>query len=146
MHLFNGHQSVRQCRIYSELTLIQNYALLNAEYCLTLVVFKTNYSTLTFRKTRSRQNPTSLDICVSAISYKTSFGYRQKHNINSQLVWWFSKRHFNLVQVCDWLFWSYCHYICRSQKHAHNCYYLTLWGWRLLLVIWTGEISGVGLQ
>ena len=114
--------------------------------CLTLVVFKTNYSTLTFRKTRSRQNPTSLDICVSAISYKTSFGYRQKHNINLQLVWWFSKRHFNLVQVCDWLFWSLCHYFCRSQKHAHNCYHLTLWDWQLLVVIWTWELSGAELQ
>ena len=109
---------------------------------LTLVVFKTYYSTLTFRKTRSRQNPTSLDICVSAISYKTSFGYRQKHNINLQLVWWFSKRHFNLVQVCDWLFWSQCHYICRSRKPAHNCYHLTLWDWRLLVVIWTWELLG----
>ena len=88
------------------------------------------------------KTPTSLDICVYAISYQTSFGYSQKHNINLQLVWWFSKRHFDLVQVCDWLFRNKCLYICRCRKHAHNCYPLTLWDWLLLVVIWTWEISG----
>ena len=58
------------------------------------------------------------------------------------MVWWFSKRHFDLVQVCDWLFRNKCLYICRCRKHAHNCYTLTLWDWLLLVVIWTWEISG----
>ena len=62
------------------------------------------------------------------------------------MVWWFSKRHFDLVQVCDWLFRNKCLYICRCRKHAHNCYPLTLWGWLLLVVIWTWEISGSELK
>ena len=62
------------------------------------------------------------------------------------MVWWFSKRHCDLVQVCDWLFRNKCLYICRCRKHAHNCYLFTLWDWLLWVVIWTWEISGSELK